>query len=51
MDKRQEGNRNQRVVKILFWLGFLTFFAYSFWTTLDFGDLSHPRRQEAFFAY
>ncbi|HEY9710369.1 MAG TPA: hypothetical protein V6D48_19335 [Oculatellaceae cyanobacterium] len=34
-------------IQILFWLGFLSFFIYSFLTIMNFEDIAHPRRQES----
>lgn len=47
MDMQKEVARVRDGIKILFWLGFLSFFIYSSQTILDFQDIAHPRRQES----
>jgi len=44
MDKQREAARTRNVAQILFWLGFLIFFAYSFRTIMDLEGIAHPRR-------
>lgn len=46
MDKPKEVARVKHGIEILFWLGFLAFFVYSFQTIMDFEGIAHPRRQE-----
>ncbi len=48
MDKPKESDKFKNWIVILFWLGFLAFFVYSFQTIMDFKGIAHPRRQEAF---
>jgi phosphonate transport system permease protein len=48
MDKPKEVARFKNGIQILFWLGFLGFFIYSFQAIMDFEGIAHPRRQESF---
>jgi phosphonate transport system permease protein len=48
MDKQLEVARIKNGTKILFWLGILVFFIYSFQTIIDLDEIAHPRRQESF---
>lgn len=48
MDKQQEVARINKVMKTLFWVVILALFACSFYTLMDFEEIAHPRRQEAF---
>jgi phosphonate transport system permease protein len=47
MDKQQKIARVKNGTKILFWLVFLVFFAYSFQTIMDLEGISHPLRQKS----
>jgi phosphonate transport system permease protein len=47
MDMQKEVARVKDGIKILFWLGFLAFFIYSFQIIMDFENMAHPRRQES----
>jgi len=48
MNKQREVARINNGIKILFWLVFMVFFAYSFQTIIDLKEISHPKRQESF---
>ncbi len=48
MDKQNEVAKFKNGIKVLFWLGLLAFFIYSFQTIMSFEDIAHPRRQESF---
>ncbi len=48
MDRQTQVTRIKNGAKILFWLGFLFFFVYSFLAIIDFDSIADPRRQENF---
>lgn len=48
MDTQQEKTKIQNWMKILFWLGVLVLFAYSFQTIMNLEEIAHPGRQVAF---
>ena len=48
MNKQREVARINNGIKILFWLVFVVFFAYSFQTIIDLKYITHPVRQESF---
>jgi phosphonate transport system permease protein len=47
MDMKKEVVRVKDGIQILFWLGFLSFFIYSFQTIMDFEGIANPHRQES----